>query len=77
MPHPPPDAEGHYWAKLVHPSGESANDDLKSVDWEVVQVWDNNATDDERWGVSVPGIEGAQWVPDFVWGPRVPDFKAT
>lgn len=73
-PHPAPTAEGHYWAKLIHPSNEPEGESWKSFDWEVVQVNDNNGEGDEKFSVSVPGIEPAQWIPDFVWGPRVPDM---
>ncbi len=70
-PFPAPTAPGHYWAnwnaRLVHPKGE----EWASLDFEVVQVWDNNGEGNEKWGVSVPGIEPTQWIEDFVWGPRV------
>lgn len=47
-----------------------------STDWEIVEVWDNGGdTEDELYGVSVPGIPITQWVPDFFWGPRVKDSR--
>ena len=49
------------------PDGE----DWQSLDWEVVQVNDNNGDGDEKFSVSVPGISPPQWIPDFVWGPEV------
>lgn len=65
--YPTPNLEGHWWAKLkLHD-----NPDLNSVDWEVVQVFDNNGEGDEAFMVSVPGIEGGQRIDAFVWGPAV------
>lgn len=67
MKYPAPGREGHWWAKLkLHD-----NPDLNSADWEVVQVFDNNGTGDEAFMASVPGIEGAQRIDAFVWGPPV------
>jgi hypothetical protein len=64
-----------------HPDGirvePEMNDDgtcaWASPDWEIVEVWDNNAPDDpdEYVGVSVPGIPVTQWPNDFYWGPKV------
>ncbi len=76
MPHPLPDREGHYWAKLKL----ADNPDDNSVDWEVVQVFENIAQPwceadvltGEHIMVSVPGIEGAQRLDAFVWGPFIP-----
>lgn len=75
-PYPTPEREGHWWAKLrLHD-----NPDLRSVDWEVVQVFENMSGDPceadvERgylkWMASVPGIEGGQPLDAFVWGPPV------
>ena len=73
--YPTPDHEGHWWAKLIHPREMPAGEDWKSCDWEVVQAIDNNGEGDEAWLVFVPGIGVGQWVPDFVWGPEVPQFK--
>ena len=65
--HPTPAKEGHFWAKLkLH--NES---DLNSVNWEVVQVFDNNGEGDEAFLASVPGIENGQRIDAFVWGPEV------
>lgn len=65
---PTPAGEGHWWAKLkLHDDPE-----LNSVDWEVVQVFDNNGEDAEAFMVSVPGIERSQRIDMFVWGPPVP-----
>lgn len=66
--HPTPDREGHWWAKLrLHD-----NPDLNSVNWEVVQVFDNNGEGEFAFMASVPGIEGGQPIDAFVWGPHVP-----
>lgn len=70
-PYPAPTRPGFYWAKLVHPSRMPDGEDWASIDWEVVSVNDNNGEGRERFSVSVPGIEPAQWIPDFVWGPEV------
>lgn len=71
-----PAREGHWWAKLkLH-----ENPDLRSVDWEVVQVFENALGDlceadiergEQKWMVSVPGIEGGQPIDAFAWGPPV------
>lgn len=71
-----PDREGHFWAKLkLHD-----NPDLNSVDWEVVQVFENGCGDlceadiergEVRWLAHVPGIEKGQPLDAFVWGPPV------
>lgn len=70
-PYPPPTSEGFYWAKLIHPSEMPPKEDWASSDWEIVQVWDNNGEGDEAFGVSVFGVPKTQWIPDFVWGPRI------
>lgn len=75
MKHPTPNDEGHFWAKLIHPCNEPAGEDWKSSRWEVVQVNDNHGEGEEKFSVSVPGIEPVQWREDFVWGPRVEDFE--
>ena len=74
MPHQTPSAEGHYWAKLVHPHGMPEGEDWASVDYEIVQVSDNNGEGDDKWRVYVAGIEQGQLLDGFIWGPRVPDF---
>ncbi len=75
MEHPIPNAEGFFWAKLVHPHRMPVGEYWVSVDWEVVSVWDNNGEGDDKWRASVPGIEPCQPLDAFIWGPRVPDFK--
>lgn len=65
--YPTPNREGHFWAKLtLH-----ENDDLRSTDWEVVQVFDNNGEGEYAFMASVPGIEGGQPMDAFVWGSAV------
>jgi len=74
--YPTPTREGHYWAKLKL----SDNPDLNSVDWEVVQVFENIARPwcqaDVETGeclmAHVPGVERSEPVDAFVWGPPVP-----
>lgn len=77
--YPTPDRPGHYWAKLVHPSQMPLGEDWRSADWEVVSVDINDPCgsqgDPEYLSVLVPGVEPTQWVDDFVWGPRVADFR--
>lgn len=73
--HPTPTRPGFYWAKLIHPTRMPDGEDWASVDWEPVEVFDNNGEDDERLGVSVPGIGPMQWVLDFVWGPEIPAYR--
>ena len=72
---PAPNAEGHYWAKLVRPSKMPVGEDWRSVHYEVVQVFCNNGEDDEAFMVHVPGIAPSQNVNDFVWGPVVPEWR--
>jgi hypothetical protein len=69
--YPTPTKEGHYWAKLVHPSGMPEGEEWQSTDWEVVAVWDSNGEGDEEFTVHVPGVGPTQWIPDFIWGPEV------
>ena len=77
--YPVPEQPGHWWAKLrLHDDPE-----LLSVDWEVVQVFDNivrpwceaDIEAGECMLASVPGIEGGQRLDAFVWGPQVPPFN--
>lgn len=75
MPHPTPTREGHFWAKLRL----TDNDEDRSVDWEVVQVFDNimrpwceaDIETGECMMASVPGLTGAHPLDAFVWGPAV------
>ncbi|MFT8778242.1 MAG: hypothetical protein ABF893_16535 [Gluconacetobacter liquefaciens] len=75
--HPMPDQEGHYWAKWrIASDGTRDGDELTpSNKWEIVQVNDNNGKEMMRFTVSVPGVEAAQWLDCFVWGPRVPEYR--
>lgn len=66
-PYPTPTREGHWWAKLKL----ADNPDDNSVNWEVVQVFDNNGTGDLAFMASVPGIQSANRLDAFVWGPPV------
>lgn len=64
---PTPSSEGHFWAKL-----RLADDpDENSIDWEVVQVFDNNGEGKFAFMASVPGIESGYPLDAFVWGPPV------
>lgn len=48
--------------------------------WEIVEVDHNMMGGDpnhpEYWLVAVPGVQAHQYVGNFMWGPRVPDYKA-
>jgi len=74
--YPTPENEGHYWAKLKL----ADNPDNNSVNWEVVQVFDNimrpwceaDLEGGEHMMVSVPGVSGGQLLDAFVWGPFIP-----
>ncbi len=76
MRYPIPDHEGYFWAKLR----AVENPDDRSSDWEVVYAFDNilrpwceaDIETGECMMVSVPGLEPAQSVEDFVWGPAIP-----
>lgn len=74
-----PEKPGHYWAKLVHPSGMPDGEVWQSANWEVVQIGINDhagKVGEPRYlSVMVPGIAPPQWVEDFIWGPRVADFR--
>lgn len=79
--YPVPSGEGHYWAKLIHPSGVPENeiDSLRSTDWEVVAVYENGGdpADGDFYRAFVPGISATQALEDFIWGPRVADWPAS
>ena len=74
--YPTPTGEGHFWAKLKL----ADNPDDNSHSWEVVLVFENypkpwceaDIESGECMMVAVPGIERAQQVDAFVWGPEVP-----
>lgn len=72
---PIPTKPGFYWAKLVHPTRMPEGEDWAAVDWEPVEVFDNNGEGDEKFGVSCLGISPAQWPLDFIWGPKIEGFK--
>lgn len=72
--YPTPEREGHWWAKL-----KLAEDGHKSVQWEVVQVFDNimrpwceaDIETGECMMAHVPGIEQSYPLDAFAWGPSV------
>lgn len=53
----------------IEPDGE----DWASMNWEIVEVHDNNGEpgSGEEFSVSVFGIPVTQWPLDFFWGPKV------
>jgi len=75
--YPTPSRPGFFWAKLIHPSRMPEGEDWRSVNWEVVDVFENGGdpAGPQFLGVFVPGVAVMQWVPDFVWGPRLADFN--
>ena len=76
---PTPEQPGHYWAKLRL----ADNPDDNSVDWEVVQVFDNilrpwceaDIETGECMMASVPGILSAYPLDAFVWGPLIERYN--
>lgn len=73
--HPTPTAEGHYWAKLVHPHQMPEGEYWASPDWEVVRVCDNNGEGADKWRVAMHGIEPFQLIESCIWGPQVPEYR--
>jgi hypothetical protein len=70
-----PTQPGYYWAKMTSLAEGAAEDNLDpSGNWEVVEVWENfigptcEADEDEKFGVSVPGMRETQWLENFQWG---------
>jgi hypothetical protein len=67
-----PTKPGFYWALWLKASPGTHNGDelTPALDWEVVEVWLNHIRDDEeeKFGVSVPGVQETQWPEDFEWG---------
>ena len=79
MKHPTPEHPGHYWAKL-----RLADDpDHNSVDWEVVQVFDNimrpwceaDIETGECMLAHVPGTSNPYPLDAFVWGPSIERYN--
>lgn len=68
-----PKAPGFYWAKWkIKSPGTAEEDDAPwGQDWEVVDVFENciDQTDDEYLMVHVSGVEKAQALENFFWGP--------
>lgn len=71
---PWPAIPGYYWALWLRAADgtHEANEVCwPALNWEVVQVNDNNVNDpndDEYLSVSVPGVRETQWRKDFKWG---------
>jgi hypothetical protein len=70
---PLPIREGFYWAKwrIAEDGTREADELTPSDDWEVVYVFENclDEASDERFMASVPGVERAQSMENFFWGP--------
>lgn len=73
--YPTPDAEGHFWAKLMTPHNMPEGEDWASWDWEVVRVFDGSPTETKDLRAFVGGIPVTQPLDAFEWGPRVPNFQ--
>lgn len=73
-----PKHPGYYWAKwkIASPGTLEASEQTPSNFWEIVQVWENcsDPNSDEQFGVSVPGVQVAQWPDQFFWGPKVAEY---
>lgn len=69
-----PTKEGFYWAKLVTPHGQPTGEDWASLDWEPVQVFDNNGEGDDAMLVFVLGIAHSQPLSAFEWGNEIPEL---
>lgn len=64
----------HIGRARIEPEIEADGDQCwASLDWEIVEVHDNNGEpgSGEEFSVSVFGIPVTQWPLDFYWGPRV------
>lgn len=70
-----PRETGYYWAKLVSPRKQPADEDWASIDWEIVHVDENYGEGEDEFRVYVPGIAPGQLVSAFIWGPAVKDKK--
>ena len=68
---PFPAREGWFWAKLINPTRMPEGEDWASVDWEVVEVIDNNGEGEEKFAVAFTGIAPWQWPRDCVFGAEV------
>lgn len=65
---------GYYWARWMTAAGgtHEGHELTPAPNWEIVQVWANeyfafDPTDDEAFGVSVPGVRETQWLKNFRW----------
>lgn len=74
-----PTKPGYYWAqwRKATPGTRDAAELTPSDDWEPVQVFENALDDQhpEYLMVEVGGVERAQSLDGFVWGPAIPAFR--
>lgn len=68
---PTPTREGFYWAKLLRPVGMPEREDWVSLEWEPVEVFDNNGEGDDSLRVFVGGIAKSQPLRAFEWGDEI------
>jgi hypothetical protein len=68
-----PTSTGYYWAKWrIAADGTVEGDELTPSDtWEIVQVNDNHGEGNEKFSVSVCGVQTTQWLDCFFWGEKV------
>lgn len=77
-----PKVPGFYWAfwLTATPGTVEADELTPALKWDVVEVDYNmmggDPTHPEYWLVAVPGVERAQFVNNFMWGPRIPNYEA-
>lgn len=73
-----PTKPGYYWAqwRKAVPGTRDAAELTPSDDWQPVQVFENTLDDQhpEYLMVEVGGVEKAQSLDCFVWGPAIPPF---
>ncbi|MCA0278484.1 MAG: hypothetical protein LCH86_21005 [Proteobacteria bacterium] len=74
-----PTRPGYYWAqwRKAVPGTRDAAELTPSDDWEPVQVFENALDDQhpEYLMVEVGGVERAQCLDCFAWGPAIPPFR--
>ena len=75
-----PKEPGFYWAFWLTATEKTVDREelVPAHKWDIVEVDYNMMGGDpdhpEYWLVAVPGVEAHQFVGNFLWGPRVPDY---
>lgn len=76
-----PKEPGFYWAFWLTATDATVEKEelVPAIKWEIVEVDFNMMGGDpdhpEYWLVAVPGVQAHQFVGNFMWGPRVPNYK--